>query len=477
MLTSSRLGRIGAAAVLVAAMTAGAVTTALAGTQAAAPGGPRHTVLAAPDGLVLPDAETVAQPHGGAGWMSHALMVRVPGWTHRGADCALMTRAIADTQSAPVNPGRCATPQLTAKKPVGYSPAQLRGLLGLHGTGAGERVAIVDAYDNPYAERDITAFSKQFGLPLPCAAGKQASSGCFTFSRVHPYGFDGVDAGWALESDLDVEMVHAIAPQASITLVEAYDATTISLYQAIKYAGSLTPAPSAISNSWGEPEFSGEAQGYPACALTKTLCVFAAGDNGNPGQFPAYDPSVLAVGGTTLSLSADGKPGMEVAWCCTDPLNPGAGGGGVSKYEVRPAYQNGLNPYLGRSIPDVSFDADPDTGVPVYDTMGLNDQNGWFEVGGTSVGTPVWSGIVAVADQLRVAAGRPPLAGAQFQALDLLYSQARHHAPGFSDITAGADNMIECTSPVRSCQAHPGFDEVSGWGSPRPGIDETLASP
>jgi Subtilase family len=487
MVASSRLGRIGAAVVLVTAMTAGAVTTAMAGTHARPPAGPQRTMLAAPGSQTLPGALTVAQPHGGAGQMSHPLMVRAQGWTHQSADCALMTKGVADTISAPANPDRCATPQLTAKAPAGYSPAQFRALLGLHGTGAGERVAIVDAYDNPYAQRDVTKFSEQFGLPLPCGTAgtagtagtvrKSGQSGCFTFTRVHPYGFDGVDAGWALESDLDVEMVHAIAPQASIILVEAHDSSLISMLQAVKYAGSLSPAPSAISNSWGTPEFSAESQVSSVCALAKTLCVAAAGDDGNPGWFPAYDPYVLAVGGTTLGMSADGKASLEDAWCCTDPLDSAATGGGVSKYQVRPAYQNGLNPYLGRSIPDVSFDADPYTGVPVYNTMGIDDQNGWFEVGGTSVGSPAWAGIVAAADQLRAAAGRPPLAGAHFQALTLLYSQARHHAAGFADITIGADNMNECTSPVRSCQAHPGFDEVSGWGSPRPGIDETLASP
>jgi subtilase family serine protease len=122
----------------------------------------------------------------------------------------------------------------------------------------------------------------------------------------------------------------------------------------------------------------------------------------------------------------------------------------------------------------VSFDADPYTGVAVHDTVGLDGQNGWFEIGGTSVGAPAWSGIIAAADQLRAQAHKAPLQGAGFQAQDLIYGMS--HATVFGDITTGVDNAIECTSPVQVCQAQPGWDFVTGWGSPRPGIDTALAS-
>jgi subtilase family serine protease len=398
--------------------------------------------------------------------MDHALVVRVNGWKGAQAGCAAV-RSLPDTRSAAPGTGGCGTPQLTTAAPPGYSPAQLKAYLRLRGTGQGQQVVIVDAFDNPYAARDITTFSKQFGLPLPC--GTTATRGCFKFSVVHPYGFAGADAGWALESDLDVQMVHAIAPKAAITLVEAYDNSTASLFRAIDYGAALKPTPAAISNSWGAPEFSGETANDGHCALARSVCVAAAGDSGNPGLYPAYNPYALAVGGTHLELSRAGRVAAEEGWCCADY----ATGGGVSSYEPRPAYQQQASKYRSRGIPDVSFNADPLTGVPVYDTFGLGGQNGWFQVGGTSVGAPAWAGVLAAADQLRAAAGKAPLAGAGFHALSAVYGM--QHGTGFGDITQGADNLSVCTSVVQACQAHPGFDLVTGWGSPRPGIDTALA--
>jgi hypothetical protein len=487
---AARAGFLGVAAVLAVGLTASAAAGAFGGTRAhgalvgrltakagaaSAAASPPALAGAAPG--AAPGALAVAAPHAGKGWMSNDLRVRVQNWTGGQAGCAQTPHALPDTQSAhPVTGGCGATPQLTTASPPGYGATQLRAYLRLRGTGAGQSVAIVDAYDNPYATRDIRIYSKQFGLPLPCPA-KGTVRGCFRFSVVHPFGFAGLDSGWALESDLDVQMVHAIAPQASITLVEAYDATGTSLFEAVRYAAALKPAPAAINGSWTTlSEFSGETAGDDNCDLARTLCVVSAGDNGNPSGYPSVSPYVLSVGGTTLALSARGKVQSEAAWCCAT----GAGGGGVSEYVPRPAYQDAVNPYKGRGTPDVSFDADPYTGVAVYDTVGLDGQNGWFEVGGTSVGAPAWSGIVAAADQLRAAAHKAPLAGAGFQAQKLIYTMS--HRIGFGDITQGVNNLNQCNAtnggdtPATACQAHPGYDLVTGWGSPRPGIDIALAS-
>ncbi len=267
-----------------------------------------------------------------------------------------------------------------------------------------------------------------------------------------------------------------IAPDASITLVESHDDSFDAMFQAVRYAAALKPAPAAITGSWGDTEFPGETTGDANCALASTVCVFSTGDHGNPGEWPAYDPYALAVGGTHLELTAGGKVAAEEGWCCGP--NPGyATGGGVSQFEARPSYQAQVNPFKGRGIPDVSFDADPDTGVPVHDTVGLNGQNGWFEAGGTSVGSPAWAAILAAADQLRAQAHKAPLAGAGFGVQKLLYGlYGRAHRAGLADITVGVDNAFQCTSPVSACQAHPGYDLVTGLGSPRPGIDTALAS-
>jgi hypothetical protein len=461
-----------AAALVIAAAAAGIGAAAAAGSTAARPGtgregpswpGPAVT----PGGGRLPAALPVAPARAGAGWMDHQLLVRIRGW-RAGRACS-PPAFLPDTRQAPSPAAGCGLPRLATQAPAGYSPPQLRAYLRLRADGAGQTIAVVDAYDNPYAARDLAIFSRQFGLPLPC--GPAVTARCFSFTRVHPAGFAGVDPGWALESDLDIEMAHAIAPKAAIVLVEAHDSFLSSLSAAVSYAASRHPA--AISNSWGGPEFPGERAGDRQCALARSLCVAAAGDAGNPGLYPAYDPSVLAVGGTTLALSPAGRVRDEAGWCC-NPFPGAAGGGGVSRFEPRPPYQAQVSPYTGRGIPDVSFDADPATGVAVHDTLGLAGQNGWFEVGGTSAGAPAWAGIVAAADQLRAAAGRPPLAGAGGQAQWLLYSRA--HRRGLADITTGADNLIECTSPVSACRAHPGYDLVTGWGSPRPGIDAALAA-
>jgi hypothetical protein len=467
---ASRACRVGAAVAAVAvAVAAGLGVAAASGGPASHPPGP-PPVVAQPGATagVEPDALAIAQPRPGAHWMGHQLLVAVHRWSGASAGCRASARPLADTRSGSPGPAGCGVPQLTTAAARGYSPVQLRAYLHLRGTGKGQRVVIVDAFDNPYVRTDLTTFSKHFKLRLPC--GTPAARGCFKLSVARPFGFAGVDPGWALESDLDVQMVHSIAPRAAITLVEAYDNSFTSMLEAVGYAAGLKPAPAAISGSWGGQEFPHETIADWRCALPRTVCVFSAGDAGNPGDWPAYDPYALAVGGTHLTLTRAGRVALELGWCCNSAA---ATGGGVSAFEPRPSYQQHANPYRHRGIPDVSFDADPLTGVPVYDTFGVDGQNGWFELGGTSVGTPAWAGILAAADQLRAAARETPLAGARFGILRLVYGKAHH--TGFGDITGGADNLTQCTSPAATCQAHPGYDLVTGWGSPRPGIDITLA--
>jgi subtilase family serine protease len=342
--------------------------------------------------------------------------------------------------------------------PGGYTATELRAYLNLSGTGAGQTVAIVDAYDDPYAASDITTYSQQFGLPLPCTAKQEKNQkkqqGCFSFQVVAPYGVGGLDTGWVLEESLDVDMVHAIAPDAAIVLVEAHDNSNTAMLSALGYAGGLGAA--VISNSWTfGGEFAGETSDDSYCQLSSAVCVFSTGDTGNPGGYPAYSPDVIAVGGTSLQLTSTGAVTSEAAW--------DGSGGGVSADEPRPAYQDAVNPEQGRGIPDVSFDADPSTGVAVYSAA----DGGWLEVGGTSVGAPAWSGILAAADQLRSAAGKSPLTAAGDEAQLALYQLST----GLSDVTSGTNGSCGAI-----CTAGPGYDFVTGLGSPRPGIDTALAA-
>jgi subtilase family protein len=364
-------------------------------------------------------------------------------------------------------------PLTASPSPAGYSPAQLSAYLRLHGNGSGQTVVITDAYDDPTIVSDVNTYSQQFGLPLACGTAG-AGSACFKFSVQSPDGSAGTDPGWGTEVALDVEMVHAIAPRAAVVLMEAHDASVPALDSAIDHAASLKPA--VISDSWNlnATEFAGQTALDSHCRLSHSLCVFSSGDFSNPTGWPSTSPDVLAVGGTNLQLASDGSVSSETAW--GTPFGLEGSGGGISYIERRPAYQRKVNPSAYRGVPDVSFDADPATGVAVYDSDGITGQ--WLQIGGTSVGAPAWSGILAVVGQLRAAAGKPPLVAAGYAAQRAIYGLH----DGLADITQGENGPVTRSSQYGGnacgpqCQARPGYDYVTGLGSPRPGIDTALAA-
>lgn len=342
-------------------------------------------------------------------------------------------------------------PLVTNATAVGYSPAQVRAYLGLTGTGSGQTVAVVTAYDDPTIAADLATFDAQFGLAAPPSFTKVSQTGTTNYP---------VSNGtWALETALDVEWVHAVAPSAAILLVEASSSALGNLFTAIDYAAKQA-AVTVITNSYGvSGEFSAEASSDAHCKLTKAVCVFASGDNGNPGGYPAYNPWVLSVGGTNLGLSSTGAVLSETAWS--------GSGGGVSLYEPKPAYQASLS-YAKRSIPDVSYDADPATGFAVYDSTPYQTQTGWFQVGGTSAGAPQWAAVVAAADQLRKAAGKATFAAWNSTTGATPLHSAVYALTGLADVTTGSNGT--CTV----CSATAGYDAVTGRGSPRLGLDVAL---
>jgi hypothetical protein len=342
--------------------------------------------------------------------------------------------------------------------PPGYSPAQLTAYLGLTGDGAGQTIAIVDAYDDPDIVSDAETYSQQFGLPGVCGAGGTAGD-CFTLDVKQQSASAGSNADWALETSLDVEEAHALAPRATIELVEASVGNFASMFRAV--ATAVASHPAAVSMSWGiNTEFSEETYYDHFCAVTSTVCVVSSGDYGNPGEYPAYNPSVLAIGGTTLNLASDGSVTSELAWS--------GSGGGQSWVEPEPAYQNAVQDSGHRQMPDVSFDADPNTGVAIYDSVPYGGQSGWWEVGGTSVGAPSWSAILADADQLRAADGEAPLTAAGDAVQHAIYSLP---SSLIAPVTTGPANGF---CPV-GCTPTAGYDEITGLGSPRAGIDAALA--
>ncbi len=268
--------------------------------------------------------------------------------------------------------------------PTGLSPAQIKAAYSFSTSstaGAGKTVAIVDAYNDPYAEQDLAVFDSQYGLPA-CTT----SNGCF--KKVNQTGgtsYPRTNSGWALEISLDVQWAHAIAPGAKILLVEAKSSSFSNLLAAEQYAAAHA---NYVSNSWGGNEFSGETS-YDSYFVHSGVGFFvSAGDAGLPAEYPSASPNVISVGGTTLHFSGSTLT-SETGWS--------SGGGGCSAYETANAAQSAFSGYAQvhcggkRATPDVSLDAGPNSGVSVYDSTPYNGQSGWWTVGGTSASSPMWA--------------------------------------------------------------------------------------
>jgi hypothetical protein len=327
-------------------------------------------------------------------------------------------------------------------------------------SGSGTTIAIVDAYNDPNIQADLATFDATYSLPTANLTVENQNG--------QTTNLPATDAGWSLEIALDVEMAHAAAPGAKIVLVEANSTSISDLMTAVQTAAKSA---NVVSMSWGGSEFLGEkAYDTPAYfANPNVTFVAASGDDGGASgaEFPASSPYVVSVGGTTLSLSSSGGYGSETAWNASGSRRSGYSGsaGGVSTVESLPSYQAaalGSTYAAGRTTPDVSLNANPNTGVSVYDSVSGLGQTGWFQVGGTSAGTPVWAGLVAAADQARAANHLGPLSSTQ--TLNLLYglygttaSPASTYATSFHDVTTGSNFVAAATK---------GFDMVTGLGSP-----------
>ncbi len=276
-----------------------------------------------------------------------------------------------------------------SSSPSGLSPAQMKAAYGFstsNTVGAGNTIGIVDAYDLPTAENDLNVFSSQFGLPACTTA-----NGCF--KKVNQNGgtsYPRYNSGWGLEIALDIEWAHAIAPGAKILLVEASSSSFTNLLAAEDYAGKNALY---VSNSWGSSEFSGETSYDSHFARTGVSYFVSAGDAGLPAEYPSASSKVISVGGTTLTFNSDGSLKSETGWS--------NGGGGCSLYETATASQSGFGTYAQvncagkRATPDVSLDADPNSGASVYDSSNYYGQSGWWTVGGTSLSSPMWAGRAA----------------------------------------------------------------------------------
>jgi kumamolisin len=316
--------------------------------------------------------------------------------------------------------------------------------------GGRRAIALVDAYDNPNAYADLQAFSAQFGLAainptsfrvVFAPAGGDAVGSC-SGSATRPPSAKGT--GWDLEEALDIEYAHAMAPLATLYLVEAQSNTLEDLNCAVSVASQLVKAAGGgqVSMSWGSSEFEEELTIDPLFT-TPGVVYFASSGDGPGVSYPAASPNVVSVGGTTLIYDvATGTFKRETTWQET--------GGGISAFEPRPVYQDGIAVVVGsqRGTPDVSANANPYTGVWVLNSLTLGAP-AWYIVGGTSLSAPLWAGIVNSAGKFSASSA---------EELARIYAAPDKN---FNDITGGV------CGPYMGSSATKDWDECSGVGSPK----------
>ena len=362
------------------------------------------------------------------------------------------------------------------------TPNDLRVAYGLQSlikqgfTGKGQTVVDIVSYGSPTLQHDMDVFDRQFGLP-PITIKVISPLGTVPFNPANK------DLpGWAAETELDVQIIHAIAPDAGIVvLTSPVDETegTIGLpqFRQLEQYALAHHLGNIITQSWGVSELTlkdaagqQEIQKWDAFfkqATTQQGITFlgASGDNGATDyadikmtklsttpttSFPADDPWVTTVGGT--SLMRNGKVFQEVAWNMS--------GGGFSSFFAVPSYQEALPSRVQsqfnhrRGVPDVAADADPTTGLDFY------FEGGWEAAGGTSASAPLWAALIAIADQM---AGHP--LGFINPALYKL-AKSNSYVQDFHDITVGNNTVNVNGVVVPGYSAAPGWDAVTGLGSP-----------
>jgi subtilase family serine protease len=325
-----------------------------------------------------------------------------------------------------------------ADAPTGYGPADLAAAYDLPDSpaGAGETVAVVDAYDDPRAAADLATYRSHYGLPS-CTT----SNHCFR--KVDQSGgsdYPDSDPGWGEEISLDLDMVSATCPACHILLVEATSAAQSNLGKAVDTA--VTLGADAVSNSYGGPDAGDSSYGryyhHPGVAVTAS-----AGDSGYGVSYPASSKWVTAVGGTTLRRSSRARRGWsESAWTDT--------GSGCSSRNSTTWQPSSTTDCDGRAVADIAAVADPATGVAVYDSFADEGVTGWLTFGGTSAAAPVIAAAYA-------------LAGNTADVRDGSYVWD-HHTGAVNDVSSGSNGSCEV---ARWCTARRGWDGPTGWGTPK----------
>ncbi len=381
-----------------------------------------------------------------------------------------------------------------------YQPSQIEraydlpSLWAQGNEGQGQTIVIVDSFGSPTIEHDLTRFDHAFKLPNPPSLQVIAPAG--PIPKWEPSNVEM--SGWAFETTLDVEYSHAIAPQASILLVETPEAETegVQGFPPIIEAENYViehKLGSVISQSFGATEETfpnvqtllSLRSAFKNAAAAGITVLGASGDEGAAGptliegeyyprqvnSWPSADPLVTSVGGTQLHLNAAGeRTAADNVWNDANVGIDAAGGGGPSHVFVRPSYQSLLNTGSGthRATPDISMSAAVNGGVLVYTSYpstvpGEPAPNTFSLVGGTSEATPLFAGVVAIADQI---AGHP--LGKINPRMYRMFSKPNS---GIVDVTEGNNSFTvfgegeEPLFTIPGYKAHVGYDMASGLGT------------
>jgi subtilase family serine protease len=337
-------------------------------------------------------------------------------------------------------------------------------------TGAGQTIVVVTAYGSPSIADDLAAFNQENAL--------QAAPSFTVIRQQAPAAGDPQpDAifGWLLETSLDVEYAHAMAPDANIVLAVAATDDARDFAQVMRevlpsYPGSIVTQSFGTDESHAftdDPASANALEQIYADHVSHYGTVLAsAGDTGAGPSFPASSPFVVSVGGTQGGqypggLWKNGHYGSEEVW--NEPFLPGATGGGPSTVFPAPPWQLGLTGTTTRATPDVAYNSAVNGGVVV--NFSLLGHPLHTLMGGTSAAAPQWAAIVALANELRGRQGRLPLG----QATPQLYAIGRSkgdYQPDFHDITSGNNALGGDLTQMPGFSAGPGYDLTTGLGTP-----------
>ena len=371
-----------------------------------------------------------------------------------------------------------------------YSPQNIQTaygvshLLSAGDNGKGQTIVIIDSFGSPTIASDLASFDEGYGLPAPPS-----------FTVLSPLGTVPYDptaipdqVGWAAETTLDVEWSHAMAPDASIVLMtspvdETEGVQGLPQFDQLENFALDHHLGQVISQSWGATENTlfnapGEQvikafeQTYARAAAQGVTVFASAGDAGDANvetdgttiypfptvNFPAALPLVTAVGGTSLTADSNGNYESETVW----NTDGNATGGGVSQQFKEPLYQAFL-PHSDQSLlnghrglPDIAWNADPNTSILIYLSFLGPSEAGYFQIGGTSEGSPQWAGLTADLNQLT---GHP------IGFLNPYLYALGAAGVGFHDITVGNNSL----DGIPGFNATPGWDATTGWGTPNIG--------